>query len=353
MDTYSNVNSFFIGMTTAYYAIMSYRMFTSKGGGSARLKTVLAWSLVFWAINNTKDLMLTFPGMYCEKYLDLIIVIDGWTALPYMLFLFELTRPGWINAKNMAIAVSPFVAYTILYAIFPYHSTILLIMVFLVIYGLYITIIGYKRGVAYMNYIKSHYSNIDDIDITWLRKLFLLVAISLSSWLLTSLTATSLTDTLYYILSVAVCQLALHHCRKLKQVNVPGINNIVQDNSTEEEKPIRQEEKKFSFDGMPEKLIIEDRLFLCPNLTLDDLAKRLNTNRTYLSSYFSNVIRKTFYDYVNELRITQKSIPLIAECPDHTFERIAQESGFNSMSTFRRAFIKITGKTPSAYRDQL
>ncbi len=354
MDTYSNVYSFIIGTTTAYYAIMSYWMFTSKNGGSERLKTVLAWSFAYWAINNAKDLILTLPGMYCQKYLDLIIVIDGWSALAYMLFLYELTRPGWINARNTAKAAIPFVAYTILYAIFPYHSTIYPIIAFLIIFGLYITIVGYRHSLVYMNYIRNNYSNIDDIDISWMRKMFLLVAISLSSWLAASLIATALTDILYFTLSIAVCQLVIRYCRKLKQVEVPETSGRSARRATKEgEKVAPQGEKKFQFDGMPEKLIVEDRLFLCPDLTLDDLAKRLNTNRTYLSSYFSNVIQKTFYDYVNELRITKKSIPLITESPDCTFEHVAQESGFNSLSTFRRAFIKITGKTPSAYRAQI
>lgn len=161
-----------------------------------------------------------------------------------------------------------------------------------------------------------------------------------------------MTDIPYYILSVALWQIVIYHCRKLKQVDITGSNEQDSHKVAEEKSEHQLEEKRFSLDGMPEKLIAEEKLFLCPNLTLDDLAKQLNTNRTYLSSYFSNVIQKTFYDYINEQRITQKSIPLITECPDYNFERIAQESGFNSLSTFRRAFIKITGMTPGAYRDK-
>lgn len=179
MEIYSNINSFFIGMATAYYALMSFMMFSSKNGGSTRLKKALAWIFVYWTISNAKDIILTFPEMYCEKYLDLVIVIDGWSALTYMAFLYELTRPGWINIRNMSKAAIPFVSYTILYAIFPYHQTVYPIILFLIIFGLYITVIGYKRSVVYMKYIRTYYSNIDDIDISWLRKVFLLAAISL------------------------------------------------------------------------------------------------------------------------------------------------------------------------------
>ncbi|MGM9689322.1 MAG: helix-turn-helix domain-containing protein [Bacteroidaceae bacterium] len=37
------------------------------------------------------------------------------------------------------------------------------------------------------------------------------------------------------------------------------------------------------------------------------------------------------------------------EHPELTLEHIAYESGFNSTSTFRRAFVKLTGKTPSNF----
>lgn len=352
MEPVNNINSFIIGMATAYYAIMSYLMFTTKNNGSTRLKKALAWIFLYWTISNAKDLILTFPGMYSQKNLDMIIVIDGWSAITCMAFLYELTRPGWITVKNITKACIPFFIYTILYICFPTHRTIYFITAFLTLFGLYITIIGYRNSIAYMKHIRSYYSNIDDIDISWLRKVFLLAAAGLLCWLFTSISGNIFTDILYYIASVAIWQIVIHHCRKLKQVSISETdkNSSLQAGAT---KPApAQEERKYSFDGMPEKLVEGEELYLQPDLTLDDLAKRLNTNRTYLSSYFSNVIRKTFYDYINELRITQKSIPLMKSCPGNTLEQIAQASGFNSLSTFRRAFKKITGDTPSIYREK-
>jgi AraC-like DNA-binding protein len=39
------------------------------------------------------------------------------------------------------------------------------------------------------------------------------------------------------------------------------------------------------------------------------------------------------------------------EHPEYTLEYIAAESGFSSISTFRRAFYKFTGKAPSQFFD--
>ena len=38
------------------------------------------------------------------------------------------------------------------------------------------------------------------------------------------------------------------------------------------------------------------------------------------------------------------------EHPEFTLEHVAQISGFNSMSTFRRAFTKHTGMSPGQWR---
>jgi len=106
--------------------------------------------------------------------------------------------------------------------------------------------------------------------------------------------------------------------------------------------------------GTLERLMDEKQLYLNKNLTLQDLAQALNTNRTYVSNYISQVMGLNFYDYINQLRITQKALPMIQQHPEFTLEYIATESGFKSISTFRRAFRKLLGVSPSQYRrDQL
>ena len=55
--------------------------------------------------------------------------------------------------------------------------------------------------------------------------------------------------------------------------------------------------------------------------------------------------------FVNSMRIEMKAKQLLKEkVRNFTIEEIAQESGFNSVSTFHRAFLKYTGKTPNDFR---
>ena len=40
---------------------------------------------------------------------------------------------------------------------------------------------------------------------------------------------------------------------------------------------------------------------------------------------------------------------MLREHPEYTLDYVANESGFASISTFRRAFLKLTGKTPRQF----
>ena len=47
------------------------------------------------------------------------------------------------------------------------------------------------------------------------------------------------------------------------------------------------------------KLFVEEKLYLNPQLKLSDVARQVGTNRTYLSRFFNQEKQMTFYDYVN------------------------------------------------------
>lgn len=350
-----SITSFFIGMATAYYALMSYHLFFGEKRGSSRLHRILGWIFVYWTLSNAKDMVLMMPGMYEEWVFDMVFVADGWSALTYLAFLNELTRPGWVVWGRMLSVAVPFLVYSVAYALFPVHTTTYPIAVFLILFGLYITVIGYRQSVAYMKYIRGYYSNIDEIDISWLRSVFLLAAASLLLWLFTSFSATAYADCVYYAVSVVLWQMVVYKCRGLKQVETAEVQRAKAEQKLETEHKAEGNgaARQFAFAGTLEEIVEGEKLYLYSNLTLDDLARRLKVNRTCLGAYFTTVVCKTFYDYINDLRVNEASIPLMNTHPEYTFEHIAKLSGFSSLSTFRRAFRKITGKMPSRFREEM
>lgn len=100
-----------------------------------------------------------------------------------------------------------------------------------------------------------------------------------------------------------------------------------------------------------EKLLYEKEIFTNSKLTLDKLAKQLNTNRTYLSETINTHYKVSFSVLINQLRLKKGREMLIDTKFDHfSIEGISTSVGFNSISTFNTYFKKETGITPSYFR---
>ncbi|MEM7104965.1 MAG: helix-turn-helix transcriptional regulator [Bacteroidota bacterium] len=90
--------------------------------------------------------------------------------------------------------------------------------------------------------------------------------------------------------------------------------------------------------------------FKNPNLTLTDLANLLNTNRNIISKAINQEFKMNFNDFVNERRAEAVIDKLNkGEHTRNTLLAIALDCGFNSKTTFNRAFKKHTGITPKQF----
>ena len=84
-----------------------------------------------------------------------------------------------------------------------------------------------------------------------------------------------------------------------------------------------------------ENLMNNEQIFLQNDLLLNDVAKLLGTNRTYLLQALSSCAHMTFKEYINRKRIAHAE-QLIANNPLMPKTEIATRSGYNSMSSFYR-----------------
>ena len=104
------------------------------------------------------------------------------------------------------------------------------------------------------------------------------------------------------------------------------------------------------FDAKLKQCMIVKRLYLNPMLRISDVATAIGTNRTYLSYYLNKQLCVSFYDFINHYRVME-SCELLNGKSNVDLQEVAELSGFNSMSTFYRSFLKVMKITPVQYRN--
>jgi AraC-like DNA-binding protein len=83
-------------------------------------------------------------------------------------------------------------------------------------------------------------------------------------------------------------------------------------------------------------------------ISLEDIASISNLSVTSFCRYFKLMTKKTYYDFLTEIRISHAYRMLIEnKLPT---EVICYECGFNNVSNFYRHFKKVTKMTPLAYK---
>ena len=86
-------------------------------------------------------------------------------------------------------------------------------------------------------------------------------------------------------------------------------------------------------------------------LTVESLAERACLCPRHFSRVFKQVFKCTPADFVEELRMSEARRRLLALRA--SIESIAASLGFNSSDTFRRAFERRVGTTPTHFRRQI
>ena len=106
--------------------------------------------------------------------------------------------------------------------------------------------------------------------------------------------------------------------------------------------------KKSHNSSLKDKIVAYiDTRYTDPNVSVCSVASCFNLSESYFSQFFKEQTGENFSYYVENLRI-QHACRLLAE-NTISIEEIALLSGYTSANSFRRAFKRVLGITPSAY----
>lgn len=98
------------------------------------------------------------------------------------------------------------------------------------------------------------------------------------------------------------------------------------------------------------RLLEDEKIYLKHDLKVEDVIKKLGTNAKYLSKMIHDEMDTNFCGLINQYRV--KEAKELLKSTDDKLAVIANSCGFNSVETFCRIFLKVTGKTPTDWRVQ-
>ena len=84
------------------------------------------------------------------------------------------------------------------------------------------------------------------------------------------------------------------------------------------------------------------------SINLDEMAKELHASKYYISRLFNDKIKIGFTDYINILRVNEAKERLVSS--EDSVTQIGSSVGYNTIRSFNRAFLALTGMSPRDYR---
>lgn len=369
----------------------------------SRLKIYVSVLMLTIVAQYVKDLIFignTYYGSRLEE--QYASSIDLLTLPMYAIVLVEACRPLWMNWSRAFCFYIPFVVLMVAFWVHPvplaYHAmhfAAILCAVFILLWAL-------RELPRFERALKEEYSYAEYINLHWLRGVILLFFCLLMLWVYDSMASGVRYDNLFLfnslVMWIAACfcfyrQLvvinavksyfvepsednaetnldaaendldkAMAHLEEAEaDQNAPhahtqpeNVAETVEEPQPVAEQPVEPEPEELKLQqeaAFAERMYLlfeKEHVYLNPRLRLSELAMLLGTNRTYLSQYFNQNCESTFYDFVNDYRIHHAK--LLLHSTDDTLETIAMNSGFNSLSTFRRAFVQREGMSPIEFR---
>lgn len=369
----------------------------------SRLKIYVSLLMLTIVAQYVKDLIFIGNTYYSSRLEEQYASsIDLLTLPMYAIVLVEACRPLWMNWSRAFCFYIPFVVLMVAFWVHPvplaYHAmhfAAILCAVFILLWAL-------RELPRFERALKEEYSYAEYINLHWLRGVILLFFCLLMLWVYDSMASGVRYDNIFLfnslVMWIAACfcfyrqsvvinavksyfvepsednaetnldaaendlDKAMAHLEAAEaDLNAPhahtqpeNVAETVVEPQPVAEQPVEPEPEELKLQqeaAFAERMYLlfeKEHVYLNPRLRLSELAMVLGTNRTYLSQYFNQNCESTFYDFVNDYRIHHAK--LLLHSTDDTLETIAMNSGFNSLSTFRRAFVQREGMSPIEFR---
>lgn len=211
----------------------------------------------------------------------------------------------------------------------------------LAIYG-YLLFEMYRQNVEHREYPREVQR--------WLNILVSLVIAYVASYVIYGLTISEViprSDFLYHLQIILMASMVLYigYASYLKPSLLAG--------------PFQRKQEKYTKSGLTEsysqelkscllQLMEEEKIYLNNDISLDELAERMQTTRHNASQVINEHFGLNFFELINKYRI-QDAVALLENDRRLNIIDVAYQVGFNNKVTFNKSFKKFLAKTPTQF----
>lgn len=345
------------GAVTLFFIFWCVKLYYYKERN--RMMKLLYYATLFLSFGFLKDAVFLFSDWKNSIWLnDMVRTIDLLFIPLICSFFLEAVRPGLVTNKNLCGVLGVQSVFAVIFAVYPDEFVIFcallfdfLISVLTVVYVLIFT-------VKYHSIIAANYSYRENIDVTWVAVSCVVYFSSFFFFIFAFEETTWLSESMYDLFSIVLWTFLFLFARRHRVMRIFKQKEKPETAVTDElhgPEPVEEEQpQSYRDDILTERLtrLMEvNKVYLNPKVSLSEVALAIGSNKTYLSDYFNNSLNTTFYDYINRYRIAE-ACRIIDAMPSEgrkPMSAVAEESGFNSKSTFNRYFLKVKGMGPKSY----
>ncbi len=319
-----------------------------------RLMKVSAAFLSWLLIVNVDYFIVYYVYAPTNLYLYLLCDILEVSIVPACLFLLlGITHPERLTPTLVAANALPYAAAILVFFVVRAPWVRTLVLVLPTLHAIGILFYAHRTIREYNQALMQVYSSLEYIDLKWTRYLVAVYAAWIALWLLGNFSPYNCyIDAVYDFVVAAIVAITVYsmirHAFTLAVLEQTTADETADNVAKADADPDNANEQPSAFDKRFDALFTHDRIYLNPLLTIDQLARAIGSNRTYTSNYINQNLGTNFYSYVNSWRVRHAA--QLLNDTDLGIEEVALQSGFNSITSFRKYFRNVFGCSASEFK---
>lgn len=293
--------------------------------------------------------------------------LSYWIGPSFYFYVHTLTNPSFRFNKNHLWHFAPIILnyiHSIYHGIFPgnvtpwhwFHFVAELFESASIISIIIYMVLSYRRVNRYRQQLLNKVSNINEIDLRWVRKTIVVIISAFVLIFIFLCVSSAISGKLFFyqwneykaaILVLYACMLywiSIHGYRQTQTLKIGKPEDLpidISDNGSSK------------MTDQLHQVMSKEKLFRNPELSLTSLSKAVGISERSISETLNGHLNKNFYQFVNEYRVLDVQEKLAD--PENSHLKIlslAFDAGFNSKATFNRLFKSYTGLTPKEFKSK-